>query len=603
MAVQFGTVIASNFGPFESMELNLRDRGLLLVLGDNQDTTAADNNGSGKSHILKAISWCLWGETPDSSDKADSLTRKRADQISVTINWEDPDGIWSVTRTKKRGSSVQLVFEHNDQDISAPVVASTQAEIGKRLGLDFQTWRNTVLYAQGDIVRFADPSTTDSERKAVLKRILRLDVLDRALKSARDKLSGITKRLSDLMQEASNIHSEIRGLDASIDLEADAKAADHEAKQHDAKAGKLGRLRAVASEIQSTIADIRSGMSEADEARDEYAKQNAEAAAAQTRAFGASNDRKRAAAGLATFAKGACPTCGTKSSAPGIKAKCTELSHALAAADEAIAAAEAEAQAAAKLAAAAKARGESIKSAVDQELVQWYDKLRSIQGDITLAEQSLTLASDARRRANAIRQKVKAIDGRREKLAARAAEIIFDVEALEAEKLHVEFWVKGFSNAGLSSHVMDNIMPALTERANHYLDILADGDIQVNFDTQSKLKSGEAREKLSIGWIIEGEADTTPSGGQRKKISIAVDLALMDLVASRERSAIDLLLMDEMLDGLDATGRSRVMTLLTELRSRRSTIVVISHDSDIAELFEQLVTVRKVGRVATLVEG
>ena len=45
--------------------------------------------------------------------------------------------------------------------------------------MDFHTWRNTVLYGQGDLVRFADPNTKDSERKDVLKRVLRLEVLDR----------------------------------------------------------------------------------------------------------------------------------------------------------------------------------------------------------------------------------------------------------------------------------------------------------------------------------------------------------------------------------------------------------------------------------------
>lgn len=248
----------------------------------------------------------------------------------------------------------------------------------------------------------------------------------------------------------------------------------------------------------------------------------------------------------------------------------------------------------------AKARGEAIKAEVEEESSDWYAKANQLRSDIQAAEHALVAANAARRRANQLEQKLKGMADRRALLEARGVEITTTSDQLNEDKAHVDFWVKGFSNAGLSSYMMDSVMPALAERANHYLAILADGDIVVSFDTQSKLKSGDMREKLSISWIIEGEPDTTPSGGQRKKISIAVDLALMDLVATRERAAVDLLLMDEMLDGLDATGRNRVMSLLSELRQKRSTIVVISHDSSIAELFEQTLTVRKMGRKAEL---
>ena len=126
--IEFGDLLAENIGPFETLSLGFRRRGLVLILGDNRDTTAADNNGSGKSHIMKAISWALWGKTPD-DDKVDKLTRNGQSYIMVNVDWTDEDGDWSVKRTKKRSSSVQLVLEHNGQDVSAPTVEATQVEI------------------------------------------------------------------------------------------------------------------------------------------------------------------------------------------------------------------------------------------------------------------------------------------------------------------------------------------------------------------------------------------------------------------------------------------------------------------------------------------
>jgi DNA repair exonuclease SbcCD ATPase subunit len=598
-AIRFGVLSASNVGPFESISLNLRDRGLLLVLGDNRDTTAANNNGSGKSHIMKAISWCLWGETPD-GDKVDKLTKNGTDHIEVALEWEDDNGLWRVTRMKARTASVKLLLEHNDQDISAPTVAATQAEIGKCLGMDFATWRNTVLYAQGDIVRFADPGTTDTERKLILKRILRLDALDRAAEAARARLRRIESDQAQLNQEAATVIAELRGLDAAGDLQAELKTAEAEAKQYELKAKKLPQLRELQAQVNETISDIRERLTEVEDARKEATQYQLEAVAAQAELNQANADKKRAEDGLAQFKSGKCPTCGSKANTPGVRAKCAELERARIAAEAAAETALSEAQAARRNAAEAAQRGEAVKREVADESAEWYATAEELRKDINAAEHALVCASASRRRAAGIRERAQDIDSKRAMLNERGREIATSSDALVEERSYIEFWVKGFSNAGVASYLMDSIMPAISERANHYLGILADGDITVQFDTQSKLKSGDTREKLSISWVIEGEADTTPSGGQRKKISIAVDLALMDLVAQRERAAVDLLLMDEMLDGLDVTGRDRVMSLLNELRQKRSTIVVISHDNDIAQMFERTLTVRKMGRRAEL---
>jgi DNA repair exonuclease SbcCD ATPase subunit len=131
---------------------------------------------------------------------------------------------------------------------------------------------------------------------------------------------------------------------------------------------------------------------------------------------------------------------------------------------------------------------------------------------------------------------------------------------------------------------------------------LADGDITVAFSTQRELKSskGEVRDEIEIAWTIEGVEGSTPSGGQGKKIEISVGLALMDLVAAREGTNVDLIALDEVLDGLDREGRARVLQLLQDLRARRSSIFVVSHETDVSEVFEKTITVVKEDGIARL---
>jgi DNA repair exonuclease SbcCD ATPase subunit len=163
---------------------------------------------------------------------------------------------------------------------------------------------------------------------------------------------------------------------------------------------------------------------------------------------------------------------------------------------------------------------------------------------------------------------------------------------------YTHFWVRGFSPQGLPSFVLDAVMPFLTDRTNEYLETLADGDITMSVSTQRELKSQKdaVRDEISILWDIEGNQGVAKSGGQRTRMNLAMDLALMDLAASREGIQLDLLMIDEALDGLDKEGTARVVQLLQQLRKRRGSIFVISHSDDVSEAFEHgLVVVREDG--------
>jgi len=176
------------------------------------------------------------------------------------------------------------------------------------------------------------------------------------------------------------------------------------------------------------------------------------------------------------------------------------------------------------------------------------------------------------------------------------------MRTLTEDLAHLEFWARGFGPTGLPSFALDTVMPFLTERANHYLKTLSDGDITINFSTQRELKStaGELRDEIGITWFIEGIENYPPSGGQWKKMEVATNFALMDLVATREGSHVNILCLDECLDGMDREGRQRVVDLLHKLRSERESIFVISHDSDLSEVFERTLTVIKEDGVSRL---
>lgn len=600
--ISLDKVKVSNFGPFEAFELGIASRGLVLIQGDNQDTTSATSNGAGKSHIFKAVTWALFGDTAE-GDKHDKVIRHGAKLAKVSVDWTDEAGQWTVERSKGRATAATLLLEHNGVDVSAPTIAATQAEIVKRLGLDFQTWLNTVLYAQSDLVRFADPATSDADRKLILKRILRLEVLDKAAAAAKKRLDKLQANVDELERERIGVQA---GLDAIPDvavLRKTVEDAEEEQTGYQKIADKLPRLNKVADQISEVISESNKRRAEVKAIEAEAATAGEAKATALTEMRTAKQKMSELEEEFALFDEGKCPTCGTKATVPHIKKHLAELEARLRAAAAAETEAQARADQAAKLQTEARTRALALSEEISAEVGEWQGKLSKVRQEIALAQAAIPAAGSAKRRAEQAKQQLAEVEEREENLQAILSDLNEELERRGEDRRHLEFWAKGFGNSGLPSYLMDAVVPELTERANHYLKTLSDGDIRVAFDTQSKLKSGEAREKLAINWEIEGVPEATPSGGQRKKISIAVDLALMDLVAARERASIDLLMMDEVLDGLDATGKSRIMDLLAELRQKRSTILVVSHDSGISELFENTLTVRKQGRIAVLEEA
>lgn len=159
----------------------------------------------------------------------------------------------------------------------------------------------------------------------------------------------------------------------------------------------------------------------------------------------------------------------------------------------------------------------------------------------------------------------------------------------------LQFWLKGFSNSGIKSMLLDDITPFLNERANKYLQVLSGNHVHVEFSTQTPLKSGEMRDKFQIKVINDdgGDSYISNSSGEKRRIDVAINLALQDLIASRANKKLNIMFMDEVLDTLDRQGTDSVIELLMEIAKDKSSIFVISHNDDIQSYFQNFLLVTK----------
>ena len=162
-------------------------------------------NGHGKSALLDAITWCMWGKARGKTQ--DDVISYGADQCRVELDFMARDTHYRTVRTHARGGGrrrqgvsdlqLQVLSDGGAQPITGNHIRETQAKIDQIVGMDYETFTNSAFLLQGRADEFSNK--TPADRKAVLSKILGLEIYDRLQARARDKLEE-TKTLAAAMQ-------------------------------------------------------------------------------------------------------------------------------------------------------------------------------------------------------------------------------------------------------------------------------------------------------------------------------------------------------------------------------------------------------------------
>ncbi|HIE53131.1 MAG TPA: SMC family ATPase [Armatimonadetes bacterium] len=152
-------------------------------------------NGHGKSALLDAITWALWGEArkaPGERKPDDGLLRLGAREMQVEFVFDLEGDRYRVLRQYRRGKSggrTVLEFQVYDpatdtyQTLTQPNLTATQRKIVETLRMDYETFVNSAFIQQGRADAFTQKSAR--ERKAILSEILGLSRYDELAERAR----------------------------------------------------------------------------------------------------------------------------------------------------------------------------------------------------------------------------------------------------------------------------------------------------------------------------------------------------------------------------------------------------------------------------------
>lgn len=172
--------------------------------------------GSGKSSILDAISFALYGRTPRSGTETSALINQRREALGVELVFE-VDGVeWKVVRALRRRGAAAHTLYRRGPDGSEEEVADRAREVTERItaliGMEFDAFRRSVLLAQNQFAAFLEATGTD--RNQVLKGVFGFDRLDAMRDVIKGRLDVIGISLQHLTARRTSAEGDRRRLES-----------------------------------------------------------------------------------------------------------------------------------------------------------------------------------------------------------------------------------------------------------------------------------------------------------------------------------------------------------------------------------------------------
>src|SRR5579872_1428901 len=177
-------------------------------------------NGHGKSALLDAITWAIWGtarKVADVSKADEGLLRLGQAHMLVMLDFEFNGALYRVRREfAKAGTKAHAALDfglintttNSLIPLTEKTIRATQAKIDSLLNLDAESFINSAFLRQGQSNEFSKKSSRD--RKEILASILGIARYESIRKSALEKAKQATAEKTALTTLAASIERDLQ---------------------------------------------------------------------------------------------------------------------------------------------------------------------------------------------------------------------------------------------------------------------------------------------------------------------------------------------------------------------------------------------------------
>lgn len=631
-----------NFMSVEHSKVGLSNRGLVLITGDNQDNDAFESNGTGKSAFFsESITWALFGKTirPTSANGVINRKAKKNTMVHVTLVEGSNGDIYEIYRYRKHAQyGNHVLLFHNGNNITGKSDSDTTEMIEDLIGMDYLTFTNSIMFGQGMVKLFA--SATDAEQKKILEQMVQIYVYRLAQEEAKKEVAerdrdieSMSKSMEKDLSLKSSLESTIEELQAkelelgekvekriselNVEMHNLEQQVDHLQKERKEADEALVELYAGLDTVYSKLETYKPIEDQAEELKDLIKSNNTNKNRLEK--LISEEEKKLNDIRIGKNIPKICEACGQplplddtshvenhlEQSIENYRTEVREL-------DE---------DSATLTSLLDKVKKQLLaKDKLEETLEEAKETIAELKSDIKQIDIKLKSKQDA---IQSLNKQVKEqeelrnttytdlINSTVEQVNVLSKSIQEQEEALQKERNNRDkyaFWVEAFGNKGIKSVLLDSVTPFLNKQCNYYIGKLAGDSIEVTFNTQQEVTSGKNKgqkvDKFEV--VVDNkngdEGYDGNSGGEKRRVDIAINMALQDLVMSRSSKRLDLIVYDECFEGLDAIGCESVIQLLNEKARQCGTVLVITHNDNLKQLFSKTLMLAKVDGATKVLE-
>lgn len=318
MFLEFLDWSVSGFRSFKRTQtVDVRRPGLFQVVGSRSPGYFSEkgSNGTGKSSMVDALCWTLYGKTVRGQRAKDVVAWDSEEPTVGTVRFRRSDEIYTVTRTQDP-NSLTIQVDGGDPEVT------TDKEVADRVGLRYETFCSTVVMsAWGRPFMLLDRA----EKLSALSAVLGLDVwtehakasmaeastLESSLGEAERALAGALARVEENQASMGRVDAQIRQWQSergtrSSKLKRLIRAAEDElARYSEARIAKQSRLDEAVEEherMEESVRQIQRKKALAEQSERELTQQLAELTGQRTML-------EKSAASVESLAGGHCDRC------------------------------------------------------------------------------------------------------------------------------------------------------------------------------------------------------------------------------------------------------------------------------------------------------
>ena len=566
--INFKKVTVNNFLSVgaQTVELNIND-GLSIILGENKDKDRS--NGAGKSTIIEAIYFALFGKTIRGLNKTDVVNKKTKKGTEIVLEFSKGVDSYKIVR-KLKPSSIEL--HHNGKNVTRDSIANTQEDISSIIGVSEEVIKNCVIMGVNQTIPFM--SQTKVEKRKFIEGIFDMNVFSDILKDVRKDYNDIMKVLTSLQSKKNEKANNLEIYKDQSDKFEENKRSKIEKIKKD-----ILESRETKDKLQNSIKDVDSdGVSNLSEtlktlkgklsiANDKLSEYKTELTTYDVEIRGYKKQLDN------LFKSGICPTCNREMSDDDIDHVSkheNEIKDNIDKLNDKKFAIESKIKSVKDTISKIDAKYDQVTEDID-DIKSTINKNDIIKNKITDCDNYINkLLGDAKDIKNEVNEIGVIIDKVCKELVSLDSEI--DDTTKQIEILDQIKFICGEN--GVKSYIVNQLLNIFNQRINYYLDKL-NANCVLTFDEffEEKIINDKKQECSYFNF----------SSGERRNVDIAIMFAFMDLQRLQGKFDTNMLAFDELVDSaLDADGVNYVVDiLLDKCENEGKSIYLITHRKEL----------------------